>query len=699
VREFALLRSTPFLIAFGFLVVSCGRPPTPAVSPISAPRLLEADIVPLAELMMLEDRRYYDAQRLVELSEHATPEMRRRTALALARLRRPESLPLLIRMVADRDTAVSATAAFALGQVGDTAAVSTLVELLGDSIRIGTTPREEAATALGKLQSAVASAALDSVLANTVIPSGREPVVEAALLAAWRHPRGTDPTPLVRWTAAADPELRWRAAYALTRRPDPAATGELLRLASDPEARVRANAIRGLTGPLADSAGIARAAIQRVLLERVGDADYATRINAIRSLGTLDSPEVVAGLIDLLGTDDPMAIVAAESLGRVGTAATPAAPVLLRVTTESEAPVGLRVAALTALQSIAPTEAAELAERLADDPAWRVRAVSGRTLARLGPADRPSLHRLVRDQDPRVGASTLAAAADTTSTLPRSLFVESLGAQDVGVRTAALRGLARRPDPATFPLVLDAFGTALGDERSDAALAALDAVAALDVGGSPARVTFFRRFSRPADYLVRIRAVDLFGDAARSAWGEPLPIESTRSLFDYVELATRLVFEPHSSDRMPRAILSTQAGEIELELFAPDAPLTVESFLNLAVSGYFDGQEWPRVVPNFVVQGGDPRGDQTGGPGYAIRDEINRHRYGIGTLGMALSGPDTGGSQFFITHAPQPHLDGGYTVFGRSLSHPDVVERIAVGDRIWSIRPAGSVDPTANADE
>jgi cyclophilin family peptidyl-prolyl cis-trans isomerase len=90
-------------------------------------------------------------------------------------------------------------------------------------------------------------------------------------------------------------------------------------------------------------------------------------------------------------------------------------------------------------------------------------------------------------------------------------------------------------------------------------------------------------------------------------------------------------------------------------------------------------------VPDFVVQGGDPRGDGFGGPGYTIRDEINRLRYGRGTVGMALAGPDTGGSQFFITLSPQPHLDGGYTVFGEVESGLDVLDKIEAGDRIEKV--------------
>ncbi|MBA3672626.1 MAG: peptidylprolyl isomerase [Gemmatimonadaceae bacterium] len=129
-------------------------------------------------------------------------------------------------------------------------------------------------------------------------------------------------------------------------------------------------------------------------------------------------------------------------------------------------------------------------------------------------------------------------------------------------------------------------------------------------------------------------------------------------------------------------VIETARGRLVLRLYSHDAPLTVYNIVSLARRRYFDGQRFHRVVPNFVVQGGDPRGDGTGGPGYAIRDELNRRRYHRGRLGMALSGPNTGGSQFFITHSPQPHLDGGYTVFGTLLEGEDVLDRIVQGDRI-----------------
>lgn len=127
---------------------------------------------------------------------------------------------------------------------------------------------------------------------------------------------------------------------------------------------------------------------------------------------------------------------------------------------------------------------------------------------------------------------------------------------------------------------------------------------------------------------------------------------------------------------------------VEVELLGPEAPLTVEHFLALVDRRFFDGNRWHRVVPNFVVQDGDPRGDGWGGPPGAIRDELNSARYDGPVLGMALDGPDSGNSQWFINLSPQPHLDGTYTVFGRVVAGagPRGLGRIAQGDTIVAIR-------------
>ncbi|CAN5371431.1 peptidylprolyl isomerase [soil metagenome] len=664
-------------------------------APAAGPRPLalgEAEIDAIATLLRLEDRREFDEGLLREITASPVVEVRRRAALAAGRIRHPGATPLLLPLLDDPDTAVAATAAFALGQQGDTSAVAPLAALLtSEAIRRTPTVAAEAASALGKLRGEPARQALLSVLRDTpLIDQGAAEAVGAALLAIWKFPRDPDLEPIRRWTSAPDPQLRWRAVYALVRRPDPAATAILLGLASDPEPQVRSLAMRGLTAPLADSAGVGAAATLPVVLAASRDSDYLVRVNAVRALGSYGDAAAVQALTDLLNASQAhLALAAAESLERLGVRAASAAPALRGAALDASQPVAIRTATLLALAQAAPREAEQVAATLARDPHWRLRAAAGRAYAALDPRPGPALTALLRDPDPRVGAGVLgaavAAAGDSAAPL-RSLLIEALGASDVMLRTAAIGGLARLADPSTAPLLLDAYARAQRDTLNDAALAAVDALAALRRAGSATERAFLQRFSRPDDYLVRQRVASAFGDAARTAWGDPLPIETGLSAAEYRALVQEWIAPELARGSPPRVRLETEAGVIDLELFASEAPLTVRSFLTLAERGYFDEQRWPRVVPNFVIQGGDPRGDQTGGPGYAIRDEINRHRYERGTLGMALSGPDTGGSQFFITHSPQPHLDGGYTVFGRVLSGMEVVERVLPDERILSVR-------------
>jgi len=183
---------------------------------------------------------------------------------------------------------------------------------------------------------------------------------------------------------------------------------------------------------------------------------------------------------------------------------------------------------------------------------------------------------------------------------------------------------------------------------------------------------------------VRRLAADTLPDA-RESWGPALPIVTGRSAAEYRDVARRWLAPAVMGQPNPHVTIETDRGTLDLELLPAEAPLTVAAFISLVERRYFDGSRWHRVVPNFVVQDGDPRGDGWGGPGFVLRDEINPMRYEVGTVGMALSGPETGGSQYFITHSPQPHLDGIYTVFGRVVSGGGVLDAIAMGDRIRSI--------------
>lgn len=666
------------LAAAAALLAACA----PAAPPASGPG---PGAVSDAGLLRLADRREWNEAYLRAAA--GQPAHARRAAWVMANLKRAEAIPLLVPLLASTDTSAAAMAAFALGQIGDTSAVAHLLPH-ADRTQIGTRPTVvgEVVMALGKLRHSQARDALAALLTHAPRsgPGVREAVGQA-LLAVWRQPRPLPVDAVARWLESQDAELRWRAAYALARRAEPAATAALFRNERDPDAMVRSLVARSLSAAMADSSRVGADAAQDALYRMVtGDTSQIVRINALRSLGSYRTERALRILTEAAGEGrDPYEVVTAmESLQRMGSYAASAAPLLDVAVRDATAPVFVRQTALAALGAVDRQAALGALPHVENDPAWRLRAAAVRVYAADSVA-REHLPRVLADPDGRVAATVLEAAltADTTGRSIRSLLLEGVRHPDVMVRTNALGGLARLGDTATLGVVLDAYGAARADSLNDAALAAVDALAALARRHPGAARQFFARYPRSGDYLVRQRVHAAFGDTVPGAWGAPLPVETGLSTGDYEAIVAGADARPR-----PRAVIETSRGRIELELFADAAPLTVRSFLTLAERGFFDGQEWPRVVPNFVIQGGDPRGDTSGGPGYSIRDEINRHTYLRGTLGMALSGPDTGGSQWFVTHSPQPHLDGTYTVFGRVVRGMEVADDILPGDRIIRIR-------------
>jgi len=138
---------------------------------------------------------------------------------------------------------------------------------------------------------------------------------------------------------------------------------------------------------------------------------------------------------------------------------------------------------------------------------------------------------------------------------------------------------------------------------------------------------------------------------------------------------------------MKKAIIETKNGKITIELFDKEAPGTVANFVKLIQEGFYNGLKFHRVIPEFVVQGGDPSGNGTGGPGYSIKCETegNPHKHNRGALSMAHRGKDTGGSQFFLVLEPQPHLDGVHTVFGQIIDGYDIMDLIEQGDLMENV--------------
>ncbi len=258
-----------------------------------------------------------------------------------------------------------------------------------------------------------------------------------------------------------------------------------------------------------------------------------------------------------------------------------------------------------------------------------------------------------------------------------SVASSQLKESDVIVRSTAADLLGDLPPSEEITRALAAaWPQAANDTLNDAALSILDS---LGKQKTAAANDLIKEALKSGDPLIRRRAVALLKTNGAGDFSSQIGTVQTRNTeADYKRALARI-------GKTTRVVVTTSKGSFTIDLLPEAAPLTVDNFVQLAQRDYYRNVTIHRVVPNFVIQDGDPRGDGNGGPGYQIRCEINQVLYDRAAVGMALSGKDTGGSQWFVTHSPQPHLDGGYTVFGRVVTGMDVVDKIVRGDVIQSI--------------
>lgn len=626
------------------------------------------DVTWRARLLRVEDTGRDESAYVDSLLASGNPRQRARAALAVGRIGARAHLPALRSLTADADSAVAATSYFALSLLRDSASVIRGCAALHGPITVAL----EAARLLGEVGDS-ARRCIEQSLADRRL----EPTVRGALLLGAARLRPVPAAAAIPWVSSADSGVAWRATYVLARGRSAAGVRAMLGASRSPWLSVREQAARGLVKTIAgDSLGDAA---RRALSMLATDRSARVRVNAVRSLAGYGASARVEVLAALEDADAGVRLAAAQSLGPVmdPTSAAWSAAFL------ADTSFVMRSAVADGAARQGVRLVATISWRTSTD--WRYRAAAVDLDARGeagGAVER--LRSWLSDPDGRVRAevvSAIGALGDSASARDevRQALRLALTDSDVGVRAAALAGLASGATPSDLAVALDAYLKFASDKDADARLAfwpLADSAVARAGDLLPDSVAGrLDSLPRPFDPLERIAASHL---ARFSAWRDSTG--TARPLTWYEARVRESMSRP-----APVARLETVRGTIELTLAAGDAPLTVYNFTSLARRGYFDGQRFHRVVPNFVVQGGDPRGDGNGGPGYAIRDELNRRRYQRGTLGMALSGPNTGGSQFFVTHSPQPHLDGGYTVFGQLRNGGAVLDRIVQGDRIVRI--------------
>ena len=594
--------------------------------------------------------------------------VRRRAALAIGRVGLRDGIDPLVTLLGDGDPEVRYMAAFGLGLIGDKAAVTPLVTALADGSPI---VQGGAAEALGLIGDVSAADAVGR-LASQIVQSGalaqtpgedadarRDLPASAFRLAIYALVRlkAYDQLAAAVLDPSGQPKVRWwPVAYAFQRIDDKRALGALLALAKDAHPYTRAFAAKGLGG-LKDPSAVP------TLLGLLGSGDPAVVIESVRALGRIADPSAAPALMKLIQAKDTNPYARFEALDALGGMRAPGVSDLL-LDSFTDANPAIRAAALKSAAALDPEQFVAVLSGLDPDPVWSVRATIASTLGTLPPdIALPGLNAMLGDQDRRVIPAVLEALVKLRAPNVAALLMQRLKDDDPAVRSAAATGLSEIKPPNGEQALVDAYQFGQRDAAYSARTAAL---AALSKYGAAAATPVLKTALADKDWAVRLRAAMLLKELdPASAADVDRQIRPAPTTAAATYEAPRLTSPPVST----AAYLDTDRGTIEIELAVLDAPLTVENFVTLARKGYFNGLSVHRVVPDFVIQGGDPRGDGEGGPGYTIRDELSERPYLRGTVGMALDlWRDTGGSQFFITHSPQPHLDAKYTVFGRVIA-------------------------------
>lgn len=654
--------------------------------PVALPNRAE-----FAEIAAAEERRVTSPDLLAQLTS-ADAAVRARAAQAIGRMpldfEGDDATQALIGAMADADAGVRAAAAFAMGLRGDPTATASLARAWNDA---ESRVRQRVVEAAGRIA--------EVELGEQVLQALNDPDVNVRLeaiaaTAGWDPAAASAPqvdSGLVRvlqpWNrsgarTAPTADERWMTLYALGRRRSERGRAAFLDHLTDTNTNARLFSAMGLARLIPEEQST------RALVGALDDPDWRVVVEALRGLESAADRSSLPKITPLFEHDNAhVRTVTAECLGAFTEESRIAVPALSGALGDRSPAVGA-----AALISLAKTAEASLVKPKLDrwlrseDPV--LRASVARAASELRTSDaQPYLDELLLDPLPFVANAAIEALGKHPS--PENLArlrTELDGQPDLGRRLTAavvLRdgGLASAAD---LPHLENAMSDSAGDGASELVWNALKVVAQVEDAEDDVRRLLDRGLRYPSREVRRV-ATDL--------WLQRFP-DDELPLYDAPPEATRPIPLPGRDypkwTRAPLVEMSTSRGELLFELLPEEAPVHVFNFVELVERGRYRGTTFHRVVQDFVVQGGDYRGDGNGGLDWreaSLRHEFNTKKYLRGALGMPRNEDvDSGGSQIFVTHRPTPHLDGRYTVFGRLVEGFEVLDAIEVGDRILSAR-------------
>jgi cyclophilin family peptidyl-prolyl cis-trans isomerase/HEAT repeat protein len=673
------------------------------------------------EILTLQDQRSLGNGALAAYLGNQDPHLRSRALMALANIQDSSTVASVVALLNDPDANVRSAAAFALGQIGGNKAQESLLSRL---------KQESDSTAAGRMFEALGRVgdekALDALVDDSLHGAGAFIRADQVLAVARFALRGIKNERAI-WfcfeqTSHSSPEVRWRSLFALWRTAPHGLVDveiakrqeELSRLAEDPSVDVRVNLITLI--------GRSKASVAVDLLRTVQEADqknpnWLVEVQLTRALASLAAtqPELINDLIDCLSSlNDHVKIATLQALDNMARPAVMESADTVKLkemlitlsTTKNPSAELTRGESFIALARFFPEEFTK--RNFLADKKLSVREQTKVLEALTYISSGRSLAIMLKSlDDPNIRVA-MAAWDFIRRLLTPSLIMTKIRTGDpdwIDARPTLYRktlNSLKRKDMAITHLVSNAladttyYGIFKGGNLTDSLVIALRsafeqltspddveamqaAASAMGIIGDSRFVLTLEKALNDPDKTVAVAAAEALRQITGKDYSAQVP-KSTRAIHSDYDWSTLESLNPSS-----KVFIETNKGTITLLLLKDDAPFTVLNFVKLVRKHFYDGLQFHRVVPNFVIQGGDPRGDGWGGPGYAIRSEYSFARFGRGMVGIASAGKDTEGCQFFITHIPTPHLDGRYTIFARVINGQDVVDRIQIGDTIQRI--------------
>jgi len=618
----------------------------------------------LASIVSAEDTRRVTGKFNEYLSD-PDPEIRRRAALAVGRIGDNKAASALFKLLEDSVAEVAETAAFSIGLTGERKFLSEILDLCADY------QPELLAVCIQSVGRLSDSSMTDSnELLASYLTHVDHRVREQAAYAVWRAGYKDAEGYLVD-LCRNDPvrPVRIAALYALVRMKAAGPVELYADWIPDSDPYVRMLALRGmaLSGP---DGGIS------IIASGLNDRDNDVVAQAVISLGEIGSDKAIDRLVSRYAVeeDEKLKVLLLETFARLETAG---AVEYAHDDINEETSSNIKAAAVGYLAKIEKREIIPLIDSLADLNDAYLDTKLAAALGEIGG---------------EVVKPRLAAFFNDSAAAVRAAAFEALCEADVGNVDYYLRTALADEDMLLRASAVEKIGELKKYDYLGQLMSIMKLREKADVDVKRAIVETAAKFlENDADSLVEDILYHALLDEeyivsrdAAAVYKDKLGVDKSAFVaFPSGYIGTRKIKSLFSKYRdNPTATIVTRHGDILIELFFDTAPLTVNSFISLAREGFFDGLNFHRVVPAFVVQGGDPRGDGWGGPGYSLRCEYSNLTFKRGAVGMAHSGRDTGGSQFFITLMPQTHLDARYTLFGQVISGMQAVDQIVRGDII-----------------